>query len=101
VIKAKTGLKKRQKVTEIYFSEADSMVDIFTHNTDLKNRLSAFVDKYPALCRCTDDDGFGGMRFEIDRSRFSIRLTKPYSAERKKSLSDNAKRQENKFKGKE
>ena len=101
MIKAKTGLKKRQKVTEIYFTEADDTVDILTHNTNLKNRLTAFANKYPTLCRCTDNDGFGGMRFEIDRNRFSIRLTKPYSAERKKSLSDSAKRQENKFKVKE
>ena len=96
----KTGLKKRQKVTEIYFTEADDTVDIFTHNTDLRNRLFEFSVKYPELCKCTDDNGFGGMRFEIGRKRFSIRLTKPYSAERKKSLSDNAKRQKNKFKEK-
>ena len=101
VTATRTGLKKQQKVTEIYFTEADNTIDIFTHNTKLKNRFSAFAKEYPELCRCIDDNGFGGMRFEIDRNRFSIRLTKPYSTERKKSLSYNAKRQKNRFKLKE
>jgi len=35
------------------------------------------------LCRLTDDDELGYLSFEIDKDRFSIRLTAPYTEERK------------------
>jgi len=35
----KTGLKKSQKTTEIFFDEASPIITIATYNTDLKNRL--------------------------------------------------------------
>lgn len=33
----KTGLTKKQKVTEVYFDERDEIAEIHTHNTELKN----------------------------------------------------------------
>ncbi len=32
-----TGVKKKDKTTEIWFNEADRLVEIRTYNTDLKN----------------------------------------------------------------
>lgn len=43
----KTGLTKKQKVTNIYFDEAGDMVEICTYNTDLKNRITDFLANYP------------------------------------------------------
>jgi hypothetical protein len=37
--KMKTGLHKRDKTTEIYFDEANPIVEIRTHNTDLKEKV--------------------------------------------------------------
>ena len=74
-----TGIKKKNKLTEIWFDEIGSAVTIRTYNTDLKNRLTAYAAKYPAHCRLTDDDECGCLTFEIDRRRFSVRLTAPYS----------------------
>lgn len=37
----RTGLHKRDKSTELYFDEASPMVEIRTHNTGLKKRLTA------------------------------------------------------------
>ena len=65
---------------------------MFTHNSDLKKRLKAFAQKYPKLCRLVDDDGIGGMAFEVDKKRFGFRLTAPYSDERKKAASELAKK---------
>ena len=79
----RTGLTKKQKVTELYFNEKDSITEIYTHNTKLKKRLKEYAAKYPELCQQTDDDEQGGLRFEIDKSRISIRLTAPYSEERR------------------
>ena len=78
-----TNKKKNEKTTEIYFDETPAPVVIRTHNTALKKRLLAFAEKFPAICRLTDDDEFGYLSFEIDKERFSIRLTSPYTEERK------------------
>lgn len=88
----KTGLTKRQKTTCIYFDESSKTVEIQTHNTALKKRLAQYAAKHPDLCRQTDDDEQGGLTFEIDRKRFAVRLTAPYSNERRQAASELAKR---------
>ena len=77
--------KKKRKVTELYFNEYDSTAEIYTYNTKLKKRLTAYAATYPDLCQLTEDDESGGLRFEIDKHRVSIRLTAPYSEERLES----------------
>jgi hypothetical protein len=88
----KTGLTKRQKTTCIYFDESSKTVEIQTHNTALKKRLTQYATEYPDLCRQTDDDEQGGLTFEIDRKRFAVRLTAPYSDERRQVASELAKK---------
>ena len=88
----KTGLTKRQKTTCIYFDEDSKTVEIQTHITALKNRLAKYAAKHPNLCRQTDDDEQGGLTFEIDRRRFAVRLTAPYSDERRQAASELAKK---------
>ena len=89
----RTGLTKQEKTTDISFDESGKTVYIRTHNTDLKNRLTAFAEKYPDLCRMTEDDAdIGCKSFEIDKRRFSIRLTAPYTEERRQKASQWAKK---------
>lgn len=88
----KTGLTKKQKVTEVYFNERDEFAEVYTHNTELKKRLTAYSTKHPDLCYQTEDDGQGGLRFEIDKHRLSMHLTPPYSSDRKQAASENAKK---------
>ena len=78
-----TNKTKSQKTTEIYFDETPAPVVIRTHHTVLKKRLLAFAEKFPDLCRLTDDDELGYLSFEIDKKRFSYRLTAPYTEERR------------------
>ena len=85
-------MKKAQKETIISFDESSERINIFTHNTDLKKRLTKFAEDYPKLCKLIDDDGIGGMAFEVDRKRFGFRLTAPYSTERKQAASQLAKK---------
>lgn len=87
----KTGLTKKQKVTEIYYNAKDPITEVYTHDTSLKRRLLSYAAKFPELCQQTDDDEQGGLRFEIDKSRISIRLTTPYSNNRKAKLAASAK----------
>ena len=86
----RTGLTKKQKTTVIYFDEHSRIIEVQTHNTDLKKRLTAFAAKYPQCCRQTDDDEQGGLTFEIEKGRLSFRLTAPYSEERRGAASERA-----------
>ena len=88
----RTGLTKKQKTTNIYFTEADNLIEVCTHNTGLKKRLSAFAEKYPSECRQLDDDGNGCVTYEVRKGRLSFRLTPPYTEERKKAASEAAKK---------
>lgn len=81
----RTGLTKKQKVTEVYYNAKDPTAEIYTHDTQLKKRLVAYAAKYPGLCRQADNDEQGGLRFEIGKRRRSIRLTAPYSEERRQA----------------
>ena len=83
----RTGLTKKQKVTEVYYNAKDPIAEVYTHDTKLKRRLLAYAEKYPELCKQTDDDEQGALRFEIDKNRISIRLTAPYSQERRDAAS--------------
>ena len=84
-------MRKDLKETNIHFTEGEDTVFVFTCNTELKKRLKRYAAAYPDLCRQTDDDEMGGLCFEMDKHRFSIRLTAPYSEERRKAASENAK----------
>ena len=89
----RTGLTKKQKTTVIYYDEHSRIIEVQTHNTDLKNRLTAYSRKHPAVCKLTDvDPDTGCMEFEIRKGRFSFRLTAPYSAERRRTVSEAAKK---------
>lgn len=88
----KTGLSKKQKTTNVYFNEADSIVEVCTYNTALKHRLTEYAGKYPSECRLTDDEGNGCLTFEVNKGRFGFKLTAPYSEERRKAASKLAKK---------
>ena len=78
-----TNKKKKEKTTEIYFDETPAPVVIRTHNTALKKRLLAFAEKFPTLCRLTDDDELGCLSFEIDKICNDSATTEIYTEERK------------------
>ena len=42
----KTGLTKKQKVTEVFYNAKDPTAEIYTHDTKLKKRLLAYAAKY-------------------------------------------------------
>ena len=85
-------MKKSDKFTQIYFNEGEPLMEISTHNTNLKHRLSRYAKDYPALCRIIEDED-GCISFLIDKCRCSLRLTAPYSDERRQKASALAKEQ--------
>ena len=85
-------MKRKQKITEFFFNEQDSTAEVYTNNTDLKKRLLAYAQAHPELCQLTEEDEQGGLRFEINKRRISIRMTAPYSEERRTTASERGKR---------
>ena len=97
----KTGLSKKQKTTTIFFDEESDITEVMTHNTDLKNRLRKYASQHPNLCKQTDDNEQGGLTFEIQKKRLSIKLTAPYSEERRRAASELAKKNVKNLRGNE
>ena len=91
-----TGLKKKQKTTEIYFNEADDTTTISTYNTKLKNRLKQFMQDCPELCKLVSDDELGCLVFEINKGSFAFRCMKPPSDKKR----EKARAQMNKLRSK-
>ncbi len=85
-------LTKYEKETIILTSEGDDTYSVYTFNPALKRRLADFAKRYPAVCWLeSEDKTLGSQTYVIDKGRLSIRLTAPYSAERRKAASDNVK----------
>ena len=84
-------LTKYEKETIILFNEGENTAHIQTYNAGLRKRLAAFSKKHPNLCRLEKFFAQGGVIYVLDKSRLSIRLQAPYSEERRRKASENAK----------
>lgn len=85
-------LTKKDKYTEIYYDQSEAPMQIRTHDLNLIRRLKALNSDYPEICRLVEEDQNNGAYFEVkDKSRVSIHVTKPYSAERRQRQSEWAK----------
>lgn len=86
-------LSKYEKETIILTSEGDDTYNVYTFNSALKRRLADFARKYPAICHLeSENKDLGSVSYVIEKARLSIRLTTPYSAERRKAASERAKK---------
>ena len=86
---AKHRLNKYERETILLTSEGDDTWDIYTFNTDLKNRLRKFAAQHPDLCKLKEENKeLGSVSYTIQKSRVSIRLIAPYSEARRKAASE-------------
>ena len=84
-------LSKFEKETIILTSEGDDTYNVYTFNSGLKRRLADFARKYPAICHLESENrDLGSVSYVIEKARLSIRLTAPYSDERRKAASEKA-----------
>ena len=86
-----TKLTKYEKETILLTSEGDDTWDIFTFNPALKRKLTDFSASHPDLCKLKCSTAEGSMTFTVSKPRLSLRLTKPYSEERRQKASAYAK----------
>ncbi len=87
-----SSLTKYERETIILWNQTNDPVSIQTYDAGLKNRLSSFAKKHPDLCVLERQDEFGGVFYQLEKSRLSIRLIAPYSEERRKKASEQAKK---------
>lgn len=87
-----TGIKKKNKVTEIYFNEADDIMYGKTYNTKLKKQLRQLAADYPEQCKISVDTDTDMIEFEINKNRLTFRINPELSAERKAQLLMDAKK---------
>lgn len=86
-----TRLTKYEKETIILTNEGDDIWTVFTYNKGLQRRLKSFTEQHPENCRFKSQNNEDGMTLEIDKGRLLVRLTAPYTAERRKASSEYAK----------
>ena len=84
-------LTKYEKETILLTSEGDDHYSIYTFNPGLKRKLAEYARQHPEVCRLTATTKEGSETYEIDKARISIRLTAPYSEERRKAAGERAK----------
>ena len=90
---AKQRLSKYERETILLTSEGEDTWNIYTFNTNLKNRLRKFAVQHPDLCVLKEENKeLGSVSYTIQKSRVSIRLIAPYSETRRKAASEYAKK---------
>ena len=88
----KHRLNKYERETILLTSEGDDTWDVYTFNTDLKNRLRKFAARHPDLCKLkAEDKELGCVSYTVQKSRVSIHLNSPQSEARRKAASEYAK----------
>lgn len=89
-----TRLTKYEKETIILTSEGDETYSVYTFNPTLKRKLANFARKYPECCHLeSEDKKYGSQSYVIGKGRLSLRLTAPYSEERRQAASERARKQ--------
>ncbi len=88
-----SGLTKYEKETILLTNEADDFYEVYTFNFALKKKLAAYAKRHPDLCSLKETTKEGSATYVVNKARLTIRLTEPYSEERRKAASKRAKDQ--------
>ena len=61
-----------EKETIILWNETIKTASVYTHNTALQEQLAALCGSHPEQVRRTDDNGHGGLTFELPKKWLKI-----------------------------
>ena len=90
---AKIHLSGAEKETILLTSEADDEWEVYTFNNKLIKRLDKFAVDQPDFCRLvSSDDELGSKTYMVDKNRLSIHVSAPYSEDRKRHMSEVARK---------
>lgn len=85
-------LTKFEKETIYVTSEGDTTVNVETFNPSLKRRLAKLAEAYPECARLVRSTQEGSVTYIVDKACANIRLTAPYSDDRRKAARENGKK---------
>lgn len=92
-------MKKKDRVTEIYFNEQDNVMYGKTYNTKCKKQLCQLAADYPEQYKISVDTDTDMIEFEINKNRLIFRINPEISDERRAKLSEGAKANNHLLKG--
>ena len=75
-----------ERETILLFNEAEQAASVFTYNDALKRQLAVLADSYPEQVRKTQDNGFGGLTYELPKKWFKIASPRVLSEAQKEVL---------------
>ena len=87
----KNHITKYEQETSLLYNRAEPDAVIFTYEPALKRRLAKYAKAHPDIARMLSEEESGAVCYRIDKKRVAIRLTAPYSDERRKQMSEQAK----------
>ena len=65
-------LSNYEKETIILWNEAEKTASIYTHNAALQEQLAALCESHPEQVRRTEDNGHGGLTFELPKKWLKV-----------------------------
>ena len=78
---------KQHRESTISFNERDDRVEVITYNTSLLKRLTELHNNHPDCCEITcADPEIGRYEFSVSKHNFSFRVSRPYTAKRKRDM---------------
>ena len=81
-------LTKVEQETIVLFNEAEATASVYTHNAALQRILLELCQSHPAQASRTEDNGNGGLTFEIPKKWVKIAPPRALSEAQKKVLED-------------
>lgn len=84
-------LTKLERETIILFNEAEPNAEIYTHNTRLKNRLAAFMEKHPTLVNRKEADA-EALSAIIPKNMLTIAFRSPLSSTERNARTERARK---------
>lgn len=89
------GLSSYEKESILNFNEEEGTASFYTYNAAWKKRLGELCIKYPGQVRQADDNGAGGLTFELPKKWVKVSPPRVLSPAQKKVLETmNRKRRE-------
>lgn len=79
-------LSNYERETLILFNEAERTASVFTYNNALIKQLEVLCDSYPEQVHRTEDNGCGGLTFELPKKWLKITPPRVLSAAQREVL---------------
>ena len=82
------GLSNYEKESVALFNEEEKTASFFTYNGSWQRRLGELCGQYPGQVRLVDDNGAGGLTFELPKKWLKVSPPRALSPAQKEALEE-------------